>query len=202
MKLEELLLKKEEIPILPGEGRYYRGGRFFLPIYPKLLDADVKIDPLLANKVFPKAAKDWFADLKKTLNDMPDSARDHAEELLKKKISVKRKYGRQVAQPVGFEDQVTTLANGFVKGIAISSSANSLYVELNSPQAVFPAEGAVKFSTEKFEAYCCRNHKSEAWYYMHLFHMHNPGNYTSLLFLRNWGILYVNEALKQVFGKR
>jgi hypothetical protein len=196
MKLEELLLKKEEIPILPGEGRYYRGGRFVLPIYPKLLSKDVAIDPELANKVFKRAAEDWLADMKK-------------EGQIKKsvKISIRKKHGLQIVHPFNFEAEVTTIYNGFVKGIAINSYQNLLFIEPNSPLAVIPEEGTVKFSTEKFEAYCCgcksrhyANNRAD-WYDMYLFRLHNPGHYPELLFLRNWGILYVNEALKQVFSK-
>ena len=67
MELEKLFLKKEELPIL-------NGNFFQIPIHPKLLTNEVKIDETIANKVFPKAAQEWYGDLKKYVKTLKDES--------------------------------------------------------------------------------------------------------------------------------
>ncbi|MBI2056821.1 hypothetical protein HYT91_01050 [Candidatus Pacearchaeota archaeon] len=57
MELEKLFLTKQELPIL------YKNC-FQIPIHPKLLDENVKIDNLIAQRLFPKVAEEWYKDLK------------------------------------------------------------------------------------------------------------------------------------------
>jgi hypothetical protein len=57
MKLERLFLKKEELPIL------YR--TFFqIPIHPKLLNENIKIDKTIAERILPDVVNEWYEDLK------------------------------------------------------------------------------------------------------------------------------------------
>jgi hypothetical protein len=60
MELEELFLKKEELPIL------YKTC-FQIPIHPKLLDPSLNINTPIANRIFPEVAEEWYEDLKKII---------------------------------------------------------------------------------------------------------------------------------------
>jgi len=53
MKLEELFLTREELPIL-------HESCFEIPIHPALLDPDTQIDPSITPRAFIKATGDWY----------------------------------------------------------------------------------------------------------------------------------------------
>ena len=57
MKLEDILLRKEELPISYET-------LFKVPIHFLLLKKDIKIDDRIAHDVFPDAAQEWYSDLK------------------------------------------------------------------------------------------------------------------------------------------
>lgn len=58
MKLNDLLLKKEELPILHETC-------FQIPIHPKLLDENISINPNIAKNIFPKVAEEWTKEIGK-----------------------------------------------------------------------------------------------------------------------------------------
>ena len=58
MNINSLLLTKEELPILDNIC-------FRIPIHPKLLDPNLKLNPSIAKDVFPKVVEEWCRELKK-----------------------------------------------------------------------------------------------------------------------------------------
>jgi len=66
MKLNDLLLKKEELPILDETC-------FQVPIHPKLLDDKISLNPDLAKNIFPQVAEEWSKELKRKF---PESWKD------------------------------------------------------------------------------------------------------------------------------
>ena len=194
MKLEQLLLKKEELPILNDTF-------FTIPIHPKLLSNHIKIDPKIANKVFSAAVKEWHNDLKdyaKTLENK--ETKDWIKRVfLKKKPQIEEAYGNQTVQLLGWEDGVLTLENGFASSLCISrNSGGTLYLGGSSGPLVLITDETCKFSPEKFLEFGSPIEGldgAEA----RVYHQHNVDHYPGALFLRNWAILYLNEAMKQVF---
>ncbi len=118
MKIEELLLKKEELPILHETC-------FFIPIHPKMLDPSVKIDERIANSVFPEVAREWHEDLSKYAETLEDEQTKSwiKEVFLKKKPRIKREYSRQVLDGIYWEDQTILDPNGFVHSFSINRNA-------------------------------------------------------------------------------
>jgi len=62
MRLDEVLLKKEELPIYVGSD--LQCPVFQAPIHPRLLEPSVSLNPQLAVEVFPDVAKEWHEDLR------------------------------------------------------------------------------------------------------------------------------------------
>ncbi len=196
MLLEELLLHKEELPII-GENR------FQIPIYPTLLRAKIMFKKEMAAEVFRQAATEWYADLSEYVSTLPEN---NSEEIKRKKwikesylnesaIVVKDKYGRQ---RLGFwEDLVLSDERGFVTDFSISRNAGgSLYLESELEREKLMFGKLIKFNVEKNEKYCIN--PEEGCNKMFMYSMHNVDYYQGALFLRNWAILYLNEALREL----
>jgi len=204
MNLEKLLLKKEELPIL-------HENCFLIPIHPKLLDEKTIIDPKIANKVFPKAAKDWYDDLKEYVETVKDEQiRKWINDVfLKKKPRItKKKYldGHQYLET--WRDEVLTAENGFAESFSISRNSggsiyyptynidNKKFVEFNAKQ------GYILFSEEKVREFSEEMLKLDNGIEggkINVYGSHNVDYYPGALFLRNWAILYMNEVFKQIF---
>jgi len=142
MDIEQLSLKKEELPILYETC-------FCIPIHPKLLDENIKIDKSIAYKVFPKAAEEWYNDLTEYSKQEKDISKKEWYEniFLKNKPKIIKKRERQILN--GFwEDDVSLMENGFARVFSISRNAGgSLYFnknDLNCNDA-----SPYKFSEEK-----------------------------------------------------
>jgi hypothetical protein len=198
------MLRKEEIPILNETG-------FQVPIFPKLLNPDIKIDENLAKTIFPKVAKEWYNDLIEYSKNLKDkNTKKWVDEVfLEKKLKIRKEYGFQKLNTVGWEDRIFTLENGFVHSFSISRNAGgSLYLsksDMNCKTFVSfdsPA-GFIRFAKDKALEFNIRDEiiklgndieGIEAYIYA----QHNVDYYPGALFLRNWAILYLNEAVKQV----
>jgi len=211
MKLEQILLKKEELPIRTIEGTL-SNPVFTVPIHPKLLSPDVKIDSILASKVFPKAAKEWYVDLNKAVKNANDADRTWIKgDFLKKKAYAKKVYakiysGNYILTGTGWQDDVLTNENGFATSLSISrNSGGTLYLDPNQ-KFEFVHKLYVNFSPEKFREYRCENFNPDkdcsqgTWTYV--YSKLNIDYYPNALFLRNWAILYLNEALKQANAQK
>ena len=197
MKLEDILIKKEEIPIL-------RKTSFIVPIYPGLLRKDLKIDHEIANRVFPQVAREWHQGLQEYVSQLEEGQEKTwiNEVFLKHKPRIKKELHWQVVYPPHWEDQVIVTDTGFPQSLSICRNAGgSLFVREDQPQYLHPFD--VLFSQEKLESYAIPELKSEriegVW--GHAYQHHNIDYYPGALFLRNWAILTLNEIIKQIGDK-
>lgn len=195
MRLEQLLLKKEELPILHETC-------FIVPIYFRLLDEDIKINPEIANQVFPQAAKEWYDELKEYIETVENEKTKEWYEsvFLTHELKIKKEYGRQIVDPPGFwEDTVITGDNGFATGLSINRNVGGslgLPWENHTDQIIYPP--LVNFSPEKLKVYATLSFPNVKSVYAPTYSQHNVDHYPGALFLRNWAILYLNEAMKSV----
>jgi hypothetical protein len=201
MKLDELLLTKEEIEIFSKTG-------FFVPIHPRLLNDSENIDTTLANKVFPQAVREWYQDLKQSLESIKDIEERNwiKEGFLKEEPHIEvtcpnSQYKVQRVMPLNWEDNVSTMKNGFARSLIISRhSGGALYLSPEK-EPMYIGTRFVKFSSEKFSEYSCQKsllRETVNGCYAHVYLQHNVDHYPSALFLKNWAIFYLNEALKQI----
>ena len=202
MVLEKLLLKKEELPIM-------KSNCFQIPIHPKLLSPDTQLDREIANKSFPKAANEWYSELSDHVKILNDNVQKKwiNEVFLKTEPKITKGYNKQILN--GFwQDEVSLESNGFVRVLSISrNSGGTLYFdeerECETCLALTDNSGFyIKFSEDKIKEFAkeivsWKDGKKGA--ILHHYQQHNIENYPGALFLRNWAILYQNEALKQVF---
>jgi len=198
MKLENALLKKEEVEI-------FGNTCFYVPIHPQLLGDSVNIDRRLAKKVFPQAAREWYEDLKKSFVSMDAEQRKSIKPFLKKpRIKVlypgSEYESHMIAERYWNDDNITTMKNGFARTLilCLSSSSPSLYLS-HENELTYISTRYVKFTPEKFYEYACRKSiDADNSCYAHVYLQHNIDSYAQALFLRNWAILYLNKALKQI----
>lgn len=198
MKLKEVLLTKEEIQILSKTA-------FFVPIHPALLNDSANIDPTLAKKVFPQAANEWYQDLKQAVESVQDAQERKwiREIFLNKEPRIEiahpnTPYAEQRLASVHWTDNAIKGSNGFATSLEISRDyGGTLYL---SPDLVYIGTRFVKFSPEKFSEYDYGAPSTETrdGCYTHVYLQHNVDHFPGALFLRNWAILYLNEALKQI----
>lgn len=204
MLLEDLMIKKEEIPIL-------HENCFQVPIHPRLLNPNIKIDENHARAVFPKAAKEWYNELteySKTLGNK--STKEWIEEVfLKKKPKIKKEYDQQIIYSLDWKDEVSTNERGFARFLMINrNNGGSLYFNQSDTlgsRAFLPfnnSAGYIRFSKNKCLEFDIENKAvtigDEEGVMVYVYNMHNVDHYPGALFLRNWAILYLNEAMKQV----
>ncbi len=191
MDLEELFLKKEELPI-------FHKNCFQIPLHPRLLEPSIKIDETIAQKVFPEVAQEWYEELKKY------SAEDNQEKewinsvFLKEKPIIEKYYNHQMI--LGFwQDEVNFRENGFVTCFSINRNAGgSLYFNSGDMNCETAIPGYyIKFSKEKAKEFEFENFRDNSRCLV--YGSHNIDHYPAALFLRNWAIKYMNEVFKQVF---
>ena len=194
MSIENLLLTKEEVPIISGS-------HFIIPIHPMLLRKDMVIDKNLAYSVFPQAAEEWYTELTEYVSTLENGKEKTwiNDVFLKGKPEVKEERGRLTVYPLKFwQALVETMENGFATVLSINRNVGgSLFLPPDDKkQHISPV--IVKFSPEKFKAYEAEDIglDSSLGAYSYAYDQHNIDNYQGALFLRNWAMLYVNEALK------
>src|SRR3989338_6015187 len=193
MKLEEVLLRKEELPIV-GENR------FQVPVHPSLLKEDVVFDVRIASALFSTAAHEWYSDLREYVQTLPENTPDErlrknwiTESYLDKPVEIIRENGRQRLR--FWEDLVGCDDRGFVTCFDISRNAGgSLYLGNDFEREQFAFAKLVKFNDDKKKRYSIDKMGMK----MNMYSMHNVDYYQGALFLRNWAILYLNEALREV----
>ncbi len=204
MELNDLLLTKKEVPILHERN-------FMLPIYPKLLDSNVQVDPNLASKVFPESANEWYEDLKEYVEttDLEKDIKEYYNELfLKEKPEVKTDgHGRQSILNGSWRDDVFPDKNGFLTGFSISRDfGGSTYFNesMGRIKEFVPFDKNygkfIRFSEKKTRAFGIEEREigDLKGTMVYVYSLHNVDNYHGALFLRNWGINYMNEAIKSV----
>ncbi|MDP3734166.1 MAG: hypothetical protein Q8R37_02970 [Nanoarchaeota archaeon] len=199
MQLEQLLLTKEEIPILKG--------RFFtVPIYPLLLRTEIEVDPHIAHDLFPQAAEEWYAELTEYASQLTDAKeKKWLEEVwLQGPVSITEKQGRQFVSPLEiWEDGVEYMENGFARVLSINRNAGGTLFWHEDVREEYIHPPFVQFSKDKFDAYKIEemNVGNAKGVFAHAYDHHNIDHYPGALFLRNWAILYLNEAMRQTFQK-
>lgn len=186
MKLEELFLKKEELPILYETC-------FQIPIHPKLLDSNLEIDELIARKIFPEVAEDWYEELSKYNPEDIDRKNWIKRVFLKEKPVIEKHYNRQILNY--WQDDVNFADNGLVTCFSISRNAGgSIYFYKEDFNCRSIGSAYIHFSDEKLKEF-----KPEDENNLFVYSSHNIDNYPGALFLRNWAIRYMNEVFKEVF---
>jgi len=204
MNLEHLLLEKSELPII-GSAHYFK-----VPIHPKLLDPNMKLDKDLARCVFPNIIDDWYLELsdyaksiafKKSRNEL--GSKEWIEDVfLKQNPKLISRGNSQELNILGWHNEVFTFENGFARSISISRNAGgTLYFRRDDDdlkEFVFFEDRCIGFSKEKCLEFAIPNTKGVNSVRMFVYGRHNIDNYPGALFLRNWAILYLNEAMRQV----
>ncbi|MEK6913805.1 MAG: hypothetical protein AABW47_04010 [Nanoarchaeota archaeon] len=191
MNINSLLLTKEELPIL-------HNGCFQIPIHPKLLDSNLRINPLIAKNIFSKVAEEYRADLTEYASQEKDIAkREWYENVFLKDRKVVKKNNQQFFGI--WEDEIKLSDNGLVIGFSISRNAGgSLYFAENENSCIGIIPNCmIKFTPDKareFEIGYGGGGISSAFVYS----SHNIDDYPGALFLRNWAIEYMNEVFREL----
>ena len=205
MDLDKLLIKKDEIPIIAK-------CHFEVPIHPGLLNPNLNLDPKLANRLFPQATDEWYEDLQNYVEKIKEGEQKNwlREVFLKKEPKITQE--RDCQRIDGYwQDDTCLEPNGFARVLSISrNGGGSLYFipdDLSCESFIsldkdlnrymkFPSEKAKLYAKKIFEA----NERTSGAAIVHIYGKHNVDHYPGALFLRNWAILYLNEAIKQAFG--
>lgn len=196
--LEDLFLRKEELPILG-----FDHPRFLIPIYPPLLAPNITVDPYLAQEVFVQAVQEWYDDLFTLTQTLPTVQQPriwYEEVFLREKPNIiKKSRERQRTKILGWEDLTFCTSTGFVSGFSISRNAGgTLFLSgQDHENEAYPAPKLVKFSEEKIELYAIDPAAQHPRIYV--YQTHNVDHLPGALFLRNWAILYLNAALTKLF---
>ena len=192
-----LRISKDELPISHGIC-------FHIPIHSKLLDSAASIPKDIAQRVFPQAAQEWYNDLKNhaTSLDMQDKNRKWYEEVFLKKPIIISKAGVQRISHLGWHDNIQFMENGFVDLFSISrNSGGTLYFKSSENECkklvLYGNDRYVRFKNDKLGQFKIPDEKAysegvKTWGYT----THNVDIYPGALFLRNWAIIYMNEAFK------
>lgn len=193
MNINDLLLKKEELPIL-------HDSCFQIPVHPKLLDSTINIRPEIAKEIFLQVAEEWHNDLKGYLpleRDL-EKRKWYEEVFLKDKIKITNSFNNQVLNDF-WEDNIQLLDNGLVSGFSISRNAGgSLYFNLEGDnfETLIPTP-YIKFSEEKIKEFTYK--KIENHCLALVYKQHNIDHFPGALFLRNWAISYMNNVFREIF---
>lgn len=213
MKLDDLLLKKEEIPIIDEI-------RFVVPVHPQLLVKQINTVGA-ANNTFSKAVNDWYKDLKGYVKELDDQEIKEKinETFLQKEPTIIIKYGRRTVDPLNWQYDATIRENGLVGRFSVD--VGELFLE-EDYRAVRVNSKYLKFSPEKFSEYEIKDLDypgfdedvidveqlidvdqidilSQDGAYLHVYYPEYIKSYPEALFLRNWSIMYLNEAIKDVY---
>ncbi len=184
MILEELFLKKEELPILHETC-------FQIPIHPKLLDNNLRIDEAIAQRIFPKVAKEWYTELKE-YHPEDDKKKEWIDNVfLKEKPNIEKHFNHQIFN--FWQDDVNFMDNGLVQCFSISRNAGgSLYFNKDEFNCQSFGNLYIRFSEDKKKEFQFEKNK------IYVYSSHNIDHYPGALFLRNWAIKYMNKVFKQI----
>jgi len=187
MEISQLLLTKEELPIL-------HDSCFQIPIYLKLLNPDIKINPSIAKDIFPKVAEGWRNDLMKHISQEKDLGKKEWYEnvFLKGHKEITKRNDSQFFGT--WEDEIQLADNGLVVGFSISRNAGgSLYFNKDDDLCQSFGKPYIKFLEEKAKEFQFEKNR------FFVYSPHNIDYYPGALFLRNWAMNYMNEVLQEFF---
>lgn len=198
MNIEQLVLTKEEIPILHGRC-------FELPIHPALLRE--KLNPLLAHHVFPQAAKEWYDDFSEAVKRETDPQNKRWYEevfLVHPEITIENGHQVLISLLHGvWRDMVLTEENGFASSLSINRDVGgTIGYQRDISVHNYICPPYVNFTPEKLRAYAAQP-PSEGLRGVraHSYNLHNVDHLPGALFLRNWGLLYLNAAMCSIKDK-
>jgi hypothetical protein len=180
MDIEQLCLKREELPILGNVHKIF----FQIPIHPKLLNNSINIDMTIAQRIFPQVIKEGYKHLIKDVN-FNNEEREWTSTLFLERdlIDIKR-------------SKVFFMNNGFVNKFSIDNDkGGTLYFNNQKLNYKSYALTFIKFSEEKYKEFSIEDDVDSLFVYSH----ENINTYPKALFLRNWAIEYMNEVFRQVF---
>ena len=187
MELEQLFLRKEELPI------FYKNC-FEIPIHPRLLDPTIQIDKSIAQRIFPQVAEEWYEDLRKYSPEDKQEKEWIEGVYLKEKPVIEKHYNHQMLN--FWQDDVDLADNGFITCFSISRNAGgSIYFNKDDLNCESFGFHYIKFSEEKKKEFQFNENK------IYVYSSHNIDHYPGALFLRNWAIKYMNEVFKELFKK-
>jgi hypothetical protein len=168
MELKDLLLKKEELPILYGSC-------FQIPLHPKLLNPNIYIETGVAENCFNELLKDWKKD--NELINYYKSKNLH--------LNIEKNPGWHCLTREEENGLITyfSISRDFGGGIHFNEEDSNCETSF-SPYIKFSKEKEIEFKKDrKFLVYV----------------QDNVDFFPGALFLRNWGIKYMNEVFKELF---
>ncbi|MFW5846854.1 MAG: hypothetical protein ACOCUU_01720 [Nanoarchaeota archaeon] len=197
MKLQDILLRKQEIPITNQTC-------FMIPVHPRLLDSSINFNSNIAQEIFPQIAQDWYEDLSKYANELQNSE-EHSwikDVFLKKRPVVKKERGKQILDNC-WTDQVAMNDNDLATDFCISRNAGgSLYFVDNRDHieavSLSRKNRYFNFSYEKIREFSSDINQEKDLAKIKVYRQHNVDNYPGALFLRNWVLEYMNRVLMEV----
>ena len=216
IRLDQLLLSKDEIPI-------FKDRFFHLPVHPQLLS--VKLDPELGIKVFPQAVQEWYAELSahtERLDSKNKLKKWYQEVFLREEPRIVNLGNYLIIIPLRWESGVYCNEEGFAHSLSIARDAGGSLV---NPQVRYVYDDQIRFTPDKFKEYEVplteinrlkekdlspeelEEHGilrlgMEGMTELLVYGQHNVEFYPGALFLRNWGVLYLNAALREMVGSR
>jgi len=202
MNLRDLLLKKEELPILWQT-------TFCVPIYPRLLEEEIVLDREIALRVFEKATQEWFEDLTTYCNYPEAENRESFRRIfLTERPSIVEEFGIPKINNREWSANVRYNARGFVN-IFSPGGANGGSLNFDPDQDMCQnlshfehgRRTLIRFPEEKAREFAIEREVQTDYVEVYTYAPHNIDTYPMALFLRNWAILYINEAIKEILHK-
>ncbi|GEM_PF-1657539 len=209
MEYERLRLTKEEVLVSRvGESDVC----LYVPIHPKLILPETKIDPEIPNQAFERAAVEWYDDLEalaQSGNYSPKQVQWWKEVFLAdKRPRVEMYHGRQVMRygnSSSWENNHDLQDNGFMNNLSISrNGGGSLGFDLeqnNCQYYIFTRRGRSPlqiFDVEKAKEFSFGSCKDGETFRVYVYAPHNVDCIPGAVMLRNWALAYMDEALRTV----
>ena len=176
-------LQKEEIKITQNGC-----SAIVVPIYPVLLDDNIKLDPALPHRVFPTVMDEWVKDLRNHVIKTPEFA---------KTISNTAKYWLNLNNT---EENLATAyktePNGFATTLYLNHNGNILSSEPEMSPAVIHLD-EVNMDLERLRDFSIDDHLRESSVSAYAYRSTNLSSIDMAILLRNWSTMYLNTALHQ-----
>jgi len=197
--LENILIEKNEIPI-----KY--NTCFHVPIHPILIEPEIRLDPVLAPRIFPQVVVEWYDEMT-TLAELErdqETKKRYQSTFLKQRPVIDNE--KLVNFTVQWKPNVKTTKEGFAKLLSLGGNSGLLYFY---PQYSNVSQGCVedvnpnkiRFTPEKFCEYSLPDlfqGDGVPGRDLYVYQQHNIEDLPTALFFRNWAIMYLNEALKSI----
>ena len=205
LRLQELFLTREELPILSSNS-------FYIPIHPRLFDPNLRFDGRIAKQVFPKTAEEWYVELGEYAKALEDGKEKRwiEKQFLSEKPEILTRAGVQRLSALDWEDDVSLGDNGFATGLGINRNhGGTLYIDplgcLEEPVGL-SGNRHIHFSPGKVKEFAAKVSDQKAGRFkIKVYSQHNIDHYPGALFLRDWAINYMNALFqryhKELLGK-